>query len=426
MDAISYSLAAKQAQRIKKFVAEPDSVAGLVSVPNLVPIGETVTIPSGRTVVHPNLKVDGTLTADGTLFIPSGGSVSTTEVDATVVKQNGNVVANDSTVVHNTGDETIAGVKTLTDGLKLQGQNVSPFNGFKNYIINGNFDIWQRGITFTAGGYNADRWFVNQVGGTVTVSATYVGDNSAWLGSRNVWQGTVGSGVTAWNLIQKIESVETLNNKKVTLSFVGAVNSGTMQLDSIRLVQNFGSGGSESVVTKAQTVTLTTTPQKYSISVTLPSVNGKTIGANSNVELIIQGTTVNVGQTMYIAQAQLEEGSVATPFENRPYGLELSLCQGYYEVGRCIQQLGTGTTIGVALTGQVFFKTSKRIVPTVTYSDSSGAQNKVTLLNNSGAETNGVSVIAGNQTNNDMRLTASTTNTTQNGVFFNYTASAEL
>ena len=28
---------------------------------------------------------------------------------------------------------------------------------------------------------------------------------------------------------------------------------------------------------------------------------------------------------------QLEEGSVATPFENRPYGLELSLCQRYYQ-----------------------------------------------------------------------------------------------
>ena len=47
------------------------------------------------------------------LFIPSGGSVSTTEVDATVVKQNGNVVANDSTVVHKTGDETINGIKTF-------------------------------------------------------------------------------------------------------------------------------------------------------------------------------------------------------------------------------------------------------------------------------------------------------------------------
>ena len=114
MDPISYSKAAQQEQRIKKFVAQPDSVAGLVSVPNVVPTGETITIPAGRTVVHPNLQVAGTLDVQGTLFIPSGGSVSTTEVDATVVKQNGNVVANDSAVVHKTGDETIAGIKTFT------------------------------------------------------------------------------------------------------------------------------------------------------------------------------------------------------------------------------------------------------------------------------------------------------------------------
>ena len=195
MDAISYSHSAKQAQRIEKFIENPDSIAGLVSVPNLVPTGETVSIPAGRTVVHPNLQVDGTLDIQGTLFIPSGGSASTTLVDATVVKQNGNVVANDSAVVHKTGDETIAGVKTFssspivpnattanqsmaygqgvnltsaqtiagvktfTDGLKLQEQNVSPFSGFKNYIINGKKVINQRGLTSTDNSYNQDRWY---------------------------------------------------------------------------------------------------------------------------------------------------------------------------------------------------------------------------------------------------------------------------
>ena len=114
MDAISYSLAAKQAQRIKKFVAEPDTASGLVTVPSVIASGEAVSIPAGRTLVHPNLQVNGTLEIDGTLFIPSGGSVSTTEVDATVVKQNGSVVAIDSAVVHKTGDETIAGVKTFS------------------------------------------------------------------------------------------------------------------------------------------------------------------------------------------------------------------------------------------------------------------------------------------------------------------------
>ena len=94
MDPISYSKAAQQEQRIKRIIAEPDSAAGLVSVPNLVPTGETITIPAGRTVVHPNLQVDGTLDVQGTLFIPSGGTYTADELDVTVVKQNGNVVAN--------------------------------------------------------------------------------------------------------------------------------------------------------------------------------------------------------------------------------------------------------------------------------------------------------------------------------------------
>ena len=75
MDAVSYSLASKQAQRIEKFIENPDSTSGIVTVPKTIASGETVTVSAGRVAVLPNVVVDGTLNIDGEVFIPSGSSV---------------------------------------------------------------------------------------------------------------------------------------------------------------------------------------------------------------------------------------------------------------------------------------------------------------------------------------------------------------
>ena len=75
MDAVSYSLASKQAQRIERFIEDPDSTSGIVTVPKTIASGETVTVPAGRVAVLPNIVVDGTLNIDGEVFIPSGSSV---------------------------------------------------------------------------------------------------------------------------------------------------------------------------------------------------------------------------------------------------------------------------------------------------------------------------------------------------------------
>ena len=102
----------------------------------MIATGETITIPAGRVAVLPNTTVNGTLVIDGEVFVPSGSSVSTTEVDATVVKQNGNVVANDSTVIHKTGDETIAGVKTFSNNAVFNGNvgiGVTPSAWYGDY-----------------------------------------------------------------------------------------------------------------------------------------------------------------------------------------------------------------------------------------------------------------------------------------------------
>ena len=50
--------------------------------------------------------------------------------------------------------------------------------------------------------------------------------------------------------------------------------------------------------------------------------------ASSTGATSVVGTS---GATFYITGVQLEEGTVATPFEHRPYGAELALCQRYFQ-----------------------------------------------------------------------------------------------
>lgn len=60
---------------IKKFIADPDSNSGIVTVPKVIGAGESVTIPAGRIAVLPNVQVDGTLNVLGEVFIPAGSTV---------------------------------------------------------------------------------------------------------------------------------------------------------------------------------------------------------------------------------------------------------------------------------------------------------------------------------------------------------------
>ena len=80
----------------------------------------------------------------------------------------------------------------------------------------------------------------------------------------------------------------------------------------------------------------------------------------------------------YLCGAQLEAGSIATPFEQRTFPQELLLCQRYYEKsydvadppGAVANNSGNARAFPVtnaAFRQNIFFKVPKRALPTITY-----------------------------------------------------------
>ena len=206
-----------------------------------------------------------------------------------------------------------------------------------NLLINGGFDVWQRGVAFASpwpGSYLADRWCVdfNGSGATRAISRqafvpgqTDVPNNPTYY--LRFAQSVAGSGGTYNVVLQRIENVLKLSGQTVTLSFYARANSArniTTQVD-----QNFGSGGSSTVYIGEVTHALTTSWQLFTRTVALPSVSGKTIGANSFCSIYFI-MPVNTTFTIDIANVQLNYGSVALPFVPRSFADELRLCQRYY------------------------------------------------------------------------------------------------
>ena len=264
---------------------------------------------------------------------------------------------------------------------------------FRNKIINGNFDIWQRGTTFTNPAnlaYLADRWTLSHSAGTRVISQQPFFGQTDPPGNPIYflrWQQTTSS-PTAHSLAQKIESVQTLANKQIALSFYAKADSSINV--SVNCIQYFGSGGSPIASAGTSTINVTTTWQKYTVNFTTPPLTSKILGTNDSLDVLF---SLPIGSTFTfdIAQVQLEEGLVATPFEQRPIGTELALCQRYYEKNYALEVVpGTpisGTDIhtnGVPYLGtlfkynfSVFFKVTKRSASTVTlYSMKTGASGK--------------------------------------------------
>ena len=281
---------------------------------------------------------------------------------------------------------------TFNDGTLMGSANSL---GMRNRIINGDMRIDQRnaGAAVTVGlnPYLTDRFFSSNETGIGTITAQQL-----TLGNSRSLRLTATAAITDLTnqfkgIVQAIESQNCfdLNNKTVTVSFIVETN----------WTGNLAVAFRNSAATRAYVVNAAVVSGINNVSVTLP-FEAATVATNNNLrglEFFIGANSTNIdrrtattgawvagvficstastnwtttaGNFINVTNVQLEEGSVATPFERRPIGLELALSQRYYEKSYALATaVGAATQVGAstiqtATAGTAQFQLTVKLVP---------------------------------------------------------------
>ncbi len=288
--------------------------------------------------------------------------------------------------------------------IEASGLDVGPLSGNRNKIINGDMRISQRGTSFVSPAtntYTLDRfaWFAT---GAMVVTITQSTDvpNDTFQNSLKVDVTTADTSTAAGDFAiinQKIEgyNVRDLIGQTFTLSFwVKSPKTG------VHCVSFINSGVNRSYVLE-YTVTTANTWEYKTVTVVGGLITGGTWNWTNGIGLYVVfslkgGTTFqttpgswqvgdfqctsnqvnvmdNVANDFFLTGVQLEVGTVATPFERRPYGTELALCQRYFELvsvtGSGPLGFGVGQCVGTATAYfQISSFTPKRAIPVATLS----------------------------------------------------------
>jgi hypothetical protein len=214
------------------------------------------------------------------------------------------------------------------------------FAAGKNKILNSNFAIWQRGTSFASAAdstYFADRFLTNWSAGGATNTfsrQTFTAGTAPVAGYESQYfarlAATGATGTTQIGIGQRVEDVRTLAGSTVTFSFWAKADSARTL--NYYIQQNFGSGGSATVTASGAISAVTTSWARYSVTVTLGAMTGKTIGTGSYVQFDIYAASQSGSISIDIWGVQLESGSTATAFQTATGTIqgELAACQRYY------------------------------------------------------------------------------------------------
>ena len=372
-----------------------------------------------------------TISVASSITVGNNVSIGTDRVTATTFTGNvtgnltGNVNSTGVTTVTTLNATSIVGVTTAGITTAYIGSvNDGPISGARNRIINGDMKIFQRETATTIGAssvYALDRWLFAREAGTESARFTVTSESLTSSDTPFTSDGlrktmkvditTASGGISAAQshyITQRIEGFNvsdlvygTSSAKSCTVSFWLKTDVKTGQM-GVALYN----GGNRYYVRNINVTTSWTkyvlvfpgdtsgaiaddNTQQLALAFTLSSGSNLQGGANSwtgNFRNSTSGQadfTDSTSNNIYLTGVQLEVGTVATPFERRSYGQELALCQRYYETSDGVIWSSTGYHNAFIRAGQPFV-TSKRAVPTMTYSsviNSAGTSIAITAAN---------------------------------------------
>jgi hypothetical protein len=307
-------------------------------------------------------------------------------IQPTIVDAKGDLIAATAADTVNrlavgSNDQVLVADSSASTGLawKSYGSQLSS----SNPVLNGAFDIWQRGTTITSVGtfvYSADRWQVvtDGVGTTAQVTRQTTSDSTNLPFIQ--YCARIARTTTGTNDIYFAQSFETINaipyaGKTITLSFYARKGSGYSAASSQLIVKiDSGTGTDQNVLTGYtggaspinSSATLTTTWQRFTFT--------GTVSATAN-EFGIYFKNTPVGSTTTndyyeVTGIQIDVGSVAQPFRRAMNTIqgELAACQRYYyritnDSNTSYAGLGVAGSATLALVN-IPLKSTMRVTPT--------------------------------------------------------------
>lgn len=319
--------------------------------------------------------------------------------------------------VGNNGESLVADSSTST------GLAYSP-SGLTQPIINGAFDIAQRGTTTTtlSTTYLLDRWAASVNSGATGTQERVAGLTVGTQVFQYAWKFTASSNFTFMQMGQQIEFANCylLQNQQVTISFYAQANNSNAASTALTVRTRTAAGVDAACLFTGTAVgttqTITTTAARYSITRTLPA----TFGALS-LEFVLATAGVS-GDGFTITGIQIDRGSVALPFRRAGGTLsgELAACQRYYYRWEAASagQFGVGFSTSTTLTSVLTtFPQTMRTTPSAL--EQSGTAGDYTIFNSGGATACTAVPTFGNASTNTARtvLTTGATMTAGNGAF---------